>query len=107
MAFSPFPFLYVILPQLCLLADIVHGQAATLVYNCAKLPSICRNVNSVNPLLPVVGNAAAGNLGLLDPGQTPGGNNFLTLTLVSWQLDYHKWIVVLFTHKYLIVSVKA
>lgn len=77
---SIYYFGLLVLP-LCLV-DLVDGQAATLVYNCAKLPSICRNVNSVNPLQAVIGNTAAGNLGLLDPGQTPGGLDYLTLTLV-------------------------
>ncbi|KAK2074979.1 hypothetical protein P8C59_009144 [Phyllachora maydis] len=76
---SIYYFGLLVLP-LCLV-DLVDGQAATLVYNCAKLPSICRNVNSVNPLQAVIGNTAAGNLGLLDPGQTPGGLDYLTLTL--------------------------
>lgn len=50
-----------------------------LIYNCAKMPSICRNVNGRNPLQTVPGNAAAGNIGLLNPGQN-GGLNYITLT---------------------------
>ncbi|KAI0865017.1 hypothetical protein F4860DRAFT_527723 [Xylaria cubensis] len=76
---SLFPFFVL---QSCLL-DTAWGQALppTLVYNCAKMPSICRNVHTRNPLLPVVGNPAVGNLGLLDPGQTPGGRTYIELTL--------------------------
>lgn len=66
----------------------VQGQPPAtqplLVYNCAKLPSICRNVNQRNPLLPVVGNfpglLAPGNLGPLNTGNTPGGLDYLQLT---------------------------
>jgi hypothetical protein len=50
-----------------------------LIYNCAKMPSICRNVNQRNALLPVVGFPAAGNIGEIDAGQN-GGQDWLTLT---------------------------
>jgi hypothetical protein len=63
---------------------LVLGQPPStqplLIYNCAKMPSICRNVNQRNALLPVTGLAAAGNLGSLDQGQTPGGLDYITLT---------------------------
>lgn len=49
------------------------------MYNCAKMPSICRNVNSRNPLQIVPGIAGANNLGELDPGQTPGGLDYIVL----------------------------
>ncbi|KAI1749014.1 hypothetical protein F4782DRAFT_514853 [Xylaria castorea] len=50
-----------------------------LIYNCAKMPSVCRNVNQVNPLSPIVGNPAAGNIGRLNQGQN-GGQDYITLT---------------------------
>lgn len=50
-----------------------------LIYNCAKMPSICRNVNQVNPLQPVPGVPLAGNIGQLDPGRN-GGLDYITLT---------------------------
>lgn len=68
---------------LCPMDVFVEGQPATqplLIYNCAKMPAICRNVNQRNPLLAVSGNLAAGNLGKLNPGNTPGGLNYLQLT---------------------------
>ncbi|KAI6091579.1 hypothetical protein F4821DRAFT_226439 [Hypoxylon rubiginosum] len=66
-----------------LVSNLISGQPPStqplLIYNCAKMPSICRNVNQVNPLQAVVGNAAAGNIGQLDPGQN-GGLDYITLT---------------------------
>lgn len=50
-----------------------------LVYNCAKMPSICRNVHQRNPLQAVQGVTGAGNLGELDQGRTPGGLPYITL----------------------------
>jgi hypothetical protein len=69
------PF-WVILPWL---GGHVLAQVPTLTYNCAKMPAICQNVNSKNPLLGVPG--VAGALGDLDPGRTPNGLPYL-------QLDY-------------------
>ncbi|KAI1373409.1 hypothetical protein F4677DRAFT_448485 [Hypoxylon crocopeplum] len=43
------------------------------------MPSICRNINQLNPLQTVTNVANAGNLGQLDPGQN-GGQNYITLT---------------------------
>lgn len=76
------------LTLLCPMDLFVQGQPPAtqplLVYNCAKMPSICRNVNQRNPLLPVVGKfpglLAPGNLGPLNPGNTPGGLDYLQLT---------------------------
>lgn len=69
---------------LCSIGSLVAGQPPAtqplLIYNCAKMPSICRNVNQRNPLLGVVGNLQAGNLGRLNPGNTPGGLDYLQLT---------------------------
>lgn len=69
---------------LCVGDVFVQGAPPTtqplLIYNCAKMPAICRNVNQRNPLLAVVGNLQAGNLGRLNPGNTPGGLDYLTLT---------------------------
>lgn len=68
----------------CSIDSFVEGQPPatqpSLIYNCAKMPSIYRNVNQRNPLLGVIGNPQAGNLGLLNPGNTPGGLNSLQLT---------------------------
>lgn len=62
---------------------LVQGAPPTtqplLVYNCAKMPAICRNVNQRNPLLAVPGFAGAGNVGVLNPGNTPGGLDYLVL----------------------------
>ena len=41
----------------------------TLTYNCAKMPSICQNVNSQNPLQPTQGGF----------GPVQGQNNYVTL----------------------------
>ncbi|KAI0552393.1 hypothetical protein F4679DRAFT_535452 [Xylaria curta] len=75
--YSGFRFLLLLL---CLQGVALGQDPPTLVYNCARLPSICRNVNSRNPLLAVPGVAAAGNIGKLDPGRTPGGLNYIELT---------------------------
>lgn len=63
----------------CCFLTTVHGQSPMLVYNCAKMPSICRNVHRRNPLQIVTGVANANTLGELDTGQTPGGLPYITL----------------------------
>ncbi|KAI1097106.1 hypothetical protein F4804DRAFT_328644 [Jackrogersella minutella] len=64
-------------------SDLISGlpppTVPLLVYNCAKMPSICRNINQVSPLQDVKGTTAIGNLGLLDPGKN-GGLDYITLT---------------------------
>lgn len=59
----------------------VYAQSPMLAYNCAKMPAICRNVNTRNPLKSVIGEPNA--LGDLDPGSTPGGLPYITLHLVG------------------------
>ncbi|CAJ2504361.1 Uu.00g117550.m01.CDS01 [Anthostomella pinea] len=72
-----------LLLSLLLFSDSALSQPPStqplLVYNCAKMPSICRNVDQRNTLQVVPGVPAAGRLGLLDPGKN-GGNDYITLT---------------------------
>lgn len=71
--------LWLTIVSICLVSSTL-AQLPMLYYNCAKMPSICRNVHSRNPLQTVNGGpAGAGSLGKLDPGQTPGGLPYITL----------------------------
>lgn len=70
---------YATLTFLLCFSSLVWGQSPMLVYNCAKMPSICRNIHQRNPLQAVQGVTGAGNLGELDQGRTPGGLPYITL----------------------------